>query len=347
MPFLAAQTTSVHGLPRILGVLMTLGWLTFLSPPLGAKYLYPYILVAAIGEGLLTLWLLVMGVNEQRWKEQASPGLSGGRNVTQFKMGDDFHWGCQSMPKRDDSSTRSWEAVAEDWVAHADTNDYRNCFLLPRMLQMIGDVGGRRALDLGCGEGGYSRELARRGAQVMGVDGSARLVEVARDRALAENLDISYVCANASALDSIAPASFDLVLAAMSLMDVEDYAGAIRETHRVLISGGELLMSITHPCFSAPVSEWVRDGAGRPRFFAVDRYFERLAWEDLITPAFRSPVIRRHRPLEDYIAAPLHVGFVLREFREPSVTEQDLKKSARFAYLTRIPYFLFMRWQKP
>ena len=61
---------------------MTLGWLTFLSPPLGEKYLYPYILVAAIGEGLLTLWLLVMGVNEQRWKEQAGPGLSGGRNVT-------------------------------------------------------------------------------------------------------------------------------------------------------------------------------------------------------------------------------------------------------------------------
>jgi hypothetical protein len=65
----------VHGLPRILGVLMALaglGWLTFLSPPFGAKYLYPYILVAAIGEALLTLWLLVMGVNAEAWKEQAA-----------------------------------------------------------------------------------------------------------------------------------------------------------------------------------------------------------------------------------------------------------------------------------
>jgi hypothetical protein len=62
-------------LPRILGVLMGfagLGWLTFLSPPL-AKYLYPYILAPGIfGEGSLTLWLLVMGVNAQRWNEQAS-----------------------------------------------------------------------------------------------------------------------------------------------------------------------------------------------------------------------------------------------------------------------------------
>jgi hypothetical protein len=62
-------------LPRILGVLMAfggLGWLTFLSPAL-AKYLSPYNLAPGIfGEGLLTLWLLVMGVNVQRWKEQAS-----------------------------------------------------------------------------------------------------------------------------------------------------------------------------------------------------------------------------------------------------------------------------------
>jgi len=62
-------------LPRILGVLMAiggLGWLTFLSPPL-ANYLSPYNLAPGIlGEGALTLWLLVIGVNAQRWKEQAS-----------------------------------------------------------------------------------------------------------------------------------------------------------------------------------------------------------------------------------------------------------------------------------
>jgi len=49
-----------------------LGWLPFLSPPL-ANHLSPYNLAPGIlGEGLLTLWLLAIGVNEQRWKEQAS-----------------------------------------------------------------------------------------------------------------------------------------------------------------------------------------------------------------------------------------------------------------------------------
>jgi hypothetical protein len=58
-------------LPRTLGVLMViagLGWLTFLSPSL-AKSLYPYNLAPGIiGEGALTLWLLVFGVDVPRWE---------------------------------------------------------------------------------------------------------------------------------------------------------------------------------------------------------------------------------------------------------------------------------------
>jgi hypothetical protein len=62
-------------LPRILGVLLAIdgvGWMMYLSPPLG-NYLFPVIAVAsAISEIPLQLWLLIMGVNSERWKEQAS-----------------------------------------------------------------------------------------------------------------------------------------------------------------------------------------------------------------------------------------------------------------------------------
>ena len=62
-------------LPRVLGVLMMiggLGWLTFVSPAL-AKQLSPWNFAPGmIGEGVLTVWLLVVGVNEPRWREQAA-----------------------------------------------------------------------------------------------------------------------------------------------------------------------------------------------------------------------------------------------------------------------------------
>lgn len=61
-------------LPQILGVLMVfggLGWLTFISPGL-SSYLSPYNMAPGVlGESVLTIWLLAVGLNPQRWNEQA------------------------------------------------------------------------------------------------------------------------------------------------------------------------------------------------------------------------------------------------------------------------------------
>jgi hypothetical protein len=62
-------------LPRILGVLMALSgftWLIYLSPPLAIHLLTPIEGIGILAEASLMLWLLVMGVNGQRWTDQAS-----------------------------------------------------------------------------------------------------------------------------------------------------------------------------------------------------------------------------------------------------------------------------------
>ena len=68
-------------LPRIIGVLIAVagaGWLTFLSPPLANNLLTVLEVLGVVSELSLMLWLLVMGVNAQRWKEQAgAAGASG------------------------------------------------------------------------------------------------------------------------------------------------------------------------------------------------------------------------------------------------------------------------------
>jgi len=236
-----------------------------------------------------------------------------------------------------------WNDVADDWTRHADENDYRNALLLPLALELLGNVRSMRILDLGCGEGGYSRELAKRGASVVGVDSSPRLIEIAKQRAP----DIEYICANSNNLNGIESASSDVVLAAMMLMDVEDYDGSIREIERVLKPGGRLLMSITHPCFSEPVSQWVTNEAGELQHFVVDRYFDRTAWEEFITGRFRKPVMRRHMPLQDFMRPLLDRGFVLKLFLEPDRAVDQSRATRRMERLQRIPYFLFLLWQKP
>lgn len=62
-------------LPRVFGaisVVAGLGWMTFLYPPLGARLFTVVAIVALLGCGALIAWLLIFGVNEQRWREQAA-----------------------------------------------------------------------------------------------------------------------------------------------------------------------------------------------------------------------------------------------------------------------------------
>lgn len=63
---------------------------------------------------------------------------------------------------KQDSSTIAWNKMGDEWVELAQTGESRNCFIMPNMLKFMGDVAGKRILDLGCGEGGYSRELAKK-----------------------------------------------------------------------------------------------------------------------------------------------------------------------------------------
>ncbi len=73
-------------LPRVLGILMMLagiGYLVFLWPKLGSRLFFPWIVVPAVaGEGLLTLWLLVLGVNVKRWMQQARASGGDGNSAT-------------------------------------------------------------------------------------------------------------------------------------------------------------------------------------------------------------------------------------------------------------------------
>lgn len=150
---------------------------------------------------------------------------------------------------KQDSSTIAWNAMGDEWFELARTGEARLCFIMPNMLKLMGNVSGLRILDLGCGEGGYSRELAKRGATLVSVDCSKKAIEYAMRLADEEGLSIEHYVRNSNDLFDIASGQFDMVLCSMMLMDCEDFDGTLAEAYRVLKPGGRLFASVLHPCF--------------------------------------------------------------------------------------------------
>ena len=126
---------------------------------------------------------------------------------------------------------RYWDQNADLWAQQVRKgwDYYREHFNNPAFLRFIGDLGGKAVLDAGCGEGYNTRLLARRGARIVGVDVSQRMVELAQQEQQREPLGIRYEAASFSDLSLFDDESFDVVVSFMALMDGPDFEGAARE----------------------------------------------------------------------------------------------------------------------
>lgn len=232
----------------------------------------------------------------------------------------------------------SWKQSANAWIAYIDSGDsVRELLLDSVMLRLVGDVTGRRVLDLGCGEGRFCRMLSERGAETVGIDPTRTLVATAASR----HPSGSYVRAPAENLP-FADASFELAVSYITLVDIEGYREAISEVARVLKPGGRFV--VANVGFTSASSAWVRDEQGRRLYRPVDRYLEErpipLQWRNI-------QVINWHRPLSAYMRAYLGEGLLLRDFLEPMPPDDSLRDDPYFEDWYRVPEFTVMVWERP
>lgn len=245
-----------------------------------------------------------------------------------------------------DQSTQSWNRMGVEWIQLVQNSDHRTQFVMPHMLNKLQDVAGKNILDLGCGEGGYARELARRGALVTAVDCNEAALAYSAQRAMEENLSICHFIRNSNDLDGFVDNSSDIVLCSMMLMDCEDLEGTLREAARVLKPDGSLFASVLHPCFDGEHETGIgRQGKGLDRQVVVKNYFEPSAWD---APLYKgvTPVRWHHRTLEEYMRAFLQAGFALVDLEEPRPTVDRAEHCPAIAWLRKVPLYLFMEWKK-
>jgi ubiquinone/menaquinone biosynthesis C-methylase UbiE len=178
-------------------------------------------------------------------------------------------------------------------------------------VHLLGDVAGKRILEVGAGAAQCSRWLISEGANAIGMDLSAAQLAHARQLDRRTGIAVPIVQADAQQLP-FADASFDLACSAFGALPfVADSAAVMREVARVLRPGGRWVFSVTHPirwCFP--------DDPGPGGLVAQTSYFDRRAYVEQDESAHPT-YAEHHRTIGDRVREVVAAGLVLDDILEP------------------------------
>lgn len=227
----------------------------------------------------------------------------------------------------------AWEAEAASWVvwARQEGHDSYSRFHRDAFLGLV-PAPGRLTVDLGCGEGRLARDLTALGHRVVAVDAAPTMIRHAREA----HPDGEYHVASADELP-LGEAAADLVVAFMSLQDMDDPDAAVREAWRVLGSGGCFCVALVHPINSAGKFASGEDDAA---FVIAGSYRDRQRYvETAERGGLAMTFTSDHRSLEGWVRPVTDVGFLVDAVREVYAPDQPR--------WSRIPLFLHVRAVKP
>jgi ubiquinone/menaquinone biosynthesis C-methylase UbiE len=214
---------------------------------------------------------------------------------------------------------------------------------LPAMINAVGQIRGKRLLDVGCGAGIHIRRYLKRGAICKGIDISRTMIALARKNCK----DVEFQVGSASKLP-YADSCFDIVTASLCIDYVTDISRVFKEINRVLVKGGLFYYSIDSPTWC--MREKIEDGrytvSGIGEFvdkktgkrIVAGRAFKdnMIEWEMLPGMAMKT----YQRTFRTQLLALVKAGFELVDFIDCKPVPAFKKRNpAKYDIFTRMPIF--------
>jgi len=202
----------------------------------------------------------------------------------------------------------SWETNAQAWTKAIREGKIESRRLVTNeaIVQTILQQNPKRVLDVGCGEGWLARALSKHGAQVIGTDASAPLIETAKAAGGGEFYLLTY---EQIAQDPhIVGQKFDAIALNFALLD-EEIVPLLGALNTLLNPEGKLIVQTVHP--------WAAKGDQTYRSGWRTETFEGFGGE------FAEPMPWYYRTLEDWFASLESAGLRLIQLYEPRFPEQN------------------------
>lgn len=252
----------------------------------------------------------------------------------------------------------SWGGVADWYNNHLEKNKdtYHNKVVFPNILRMLGDVSGKKILDLACGQGMFSQQLRDKGAIVTGVDAGKELIAIAEEHneGVKEKgtHKVNYFTGKSDNLSMLKDKTFDIVVCILALQNIEELQKTIEEIKRVIVPGGKFIFVLNHPSFRNPhQTYWGYNEAEKVQYRRVDEYMSESHVRIDMTPGSvkdKKFTVSFHRPLQVYVKALAKYSFAitrLEEWVSHRESERGPRKSAEDKARKEIPLFMCIEGQ--
>ncbi|WP_255902911.1 class I SAM-dependent methyltransferase [Vibrio campbellii] len=224
-----------------------------------------------------------------------------------------------------------YTTYAKQYDLAAQDNLYNAHFERPNTLELVGDVAGKKVLDLGCGSGIYAQILLERGAtSVTCIDAAQEMIDIVKDK-LGDSVN-AYAQNLALGLPEETNAQYDLVICPLMVHYIEDLRPLFNDIQRVLKPGGQFVFSTHHPFADFECS-------------ASDNYFEKERIEDVWDTIGKPvPVAFYRRSLQDITDAISGSNMAMLAVSEGKVNEKIREISQEhYQRLATYPNFIFIK----
>ncbi|MBI5530045.1 MAG: class I SAM-dependent methyltransferase [Candidatus Doudnabacteria bacterium] len=252
------------------------------------------------------------------------------------------------------NSNTSWGKVA-GWynqLLEEGEDTYQEKVIKPNLLRLLNISPGENIIDIGCGQGYFSRELAKAGAKVLGVDIGAELISLAKTQS---GKNESYLVLSAEKLNGIADNRFDAAICILALQNMKNLPAAIGEMSRVLKPGGRAVLVLNHPTFRVPgASNWDYDEKQKVQYRRIDGYMSEITQAVDMTQGVKEMRNKKftysfHHPLQVYFKAFYKSGLVvsrLEEWISHKTSDKGARKLAEDKARKEIPLFMCIEVRK-
>ncbi len=204
-------------------------------------------------------------------------------------------------------------------------------------LRLLGDLKGKRVLELGCGGAQCAISFVKQGATAIGVDSSAEQLAYARRLCDEEDIRVELRQGDLADLAFLRADSIDAVFSANAFNYVEDLGRVFRQVHRVLKVGAPLVFSVPHPMYSM-----IDDSTG-PSLRLRRPYFDLTPTVEMVGPAALTEFPRTFAELYmSLVRSSYRVDLVL----EPAPVTGGPRSASYRPAMAMIPSTLIVRARK-